>query len=227
MNRKKLSFGVVAVLLGAAASAWVVGRGSEPSPPPAAGSAPEPHAGSTPSPRAVHAEPGRGSVARAEETPAPTSAEDEPSPRPRAEGEWQGMKVDDAETWPCGERCSMARACVEGECVPCHEDDECDSGEVCVLDHCVQEKLTECRKAADCGAPEALCVLTGYTSGDLRGNGDMRAHCSYPEGGQPDEVAAPAGDPDDGAVAAVAAADRPPAGPSVIDELRRRARDGK
>ncbi|UQA56926.1 hypothetical protein [Polyangium aurulentum] len=226
MDRKNLSFRIVALLLGASATAWVLGRALEPSvPEPVATSKSEPHDSSTPSPRRDRAAHERDTAVSPAQAQSIATTAETSRPRPRPATEWQGMKVDDAETWPCGERCSMARACIGGLCVPCREDAQCEAGEVCVLDHCVVEERVECRRAADCGNPEALCVLTGYTSGDLRGNGEMRAHCSNPEGGQPDgEDELAADDEDDDAVAAAATEDRSPPGSSVVDELRNRAR---
>jgi hypothetical protein len=101
----------------------------------------------------------------------------------RAEGEWRGMVHEPADVWPCGTAgCSMARACVAGVCVPCAESRECLGGELCVLGSCVLAEKVECDSRTDCDEGE-LCVLTGYTAGDPRGNGDMRAVCLGSDGG--------------------------------------------
>lgn len=226
MNRKHITSGLVTLLLGAS-GVWLLGRPSAPEPP--AAPSPATHdVAAADAPKGPVASPDRAPEARLDLPSLDVEDEDDSegasTERPRPAGEWQGMKVDESETWPCGESCSMARACVGGMCVPCTQDDQCQTGEVCVLDHCVQEKLVECRRAADCGSPEALCVLTGYTSGDLRGNRDMRAHCSFPDSGRFDGDVSAVDDPrpDDGAVAALPD-DLPPKEPSIVDELRRRA----
>lgn len=98
--------------------------------------------------------------------------------------EWQGMRIDAEDTWPCLEGfCSMARACIEGRCVGCTTDADCASKEACVLDHCVLAEQVECRRTADCTELEAKCVLSGITTMDPRGNRDMKAYCLSPSGG--------------------------------------------
>jgi hypothetical protein len=113
-------------------------------------------------------------------------------PRPasgRPEGEWQGMLIRADDTFPCLESvCGMARACIEERCVACGSDSDCGSGEACAMDHCVPAAQVECRRAADCGEPEAQCVLTGLTPGDPRGNRDLRAYCLSPSGSPEDEA---------------------------------------
>src|SRR5690606_1645521 len=49
----------------------------------------------------------------------------------RGEDEWQGMLPDPEEIWPCmpDGTCSKARACVDGQCVPCTSDGECQRSE--------------------------------------------------------------------------------------------------
>ena len=53
--------------------------------------------------------------------------------------EWQGMRNERGDVWPCSDSgsCDRARACVEDMCVPCAEDDECHRDELCVLGACV------------------------------------------------------------------------------------------
>lgn len=100
----------------------------------------------------------------------------------RDPAEWQGMRINMDRLASCGESgiCGMALACVGGKCVPCTSDDECESGEVCSLDHCVLESQADCRSFKDCDA--GLCLLTGYSS-DPRGNIGMKAYCSTDKGG--------------------------------------------
>ncbi|MGB5812361.1 MAG: hypothetical protein WBG86_17620 [Polyangiales bacterium] len=104
---------------------------------------------------------------------------------PRADGEWQGMRVRIDQQAICqGESsCGLALACIDGLCSPCVADSECASGEACALDHCVREANLGCRSYTDC-KEGSLCVLSGYSSG-LRGNIDMRAYCLSPSGGTP------------------------------------------
>lgn len=107
---------------------------------------------------------------------------------PRDPSEWQGMLVNLAQpqiceaSWTCG----FALACKEQSCGPCEVNRDCAQGESCVLDHCVLADHVECRSQKDCkhlGA-EALCILSGLTSGDPRGNAAMRAFCSSGTGGR-------------------------------------------
>jgi len=103
---------------------------------------------------------------------------------PRAEREWQGMRVDMSMRALCegAKSCGLAAACLEHQCGPCDSDDQCGDGEVCVLDHCLIAENVQCRSRRDCPGSEALCVLSGYSS-DPRGNGEMRAYCLEPKGG--------------------------------------------
>lgn len=100
----------------------------------------------------------------------------------RAEGEWQGMLPDREDVWPCTPDggCGKARACIDGKCLPCLQDAECGGGERCVLEHCVRAELVACTRRRDCGTGEAMCLLSGYSSLDLRGNAEMRAYCLAP-----------------------------------------------
>ena len=109
----------------------------------------------------------------------------------RAPDEWQGMSHAQY-VWPCmpDGSCSMAAACVAGQCVPCLQDAECLKDELCVLGHCVRGERVECSTRHDCGS--GACMLSGY-SDDPRGNGDMVASCStasWPKGPSPEEVMA-------------------------------------
>jgi len=102
----------------------------------------------------------------------------------RSSDEWQGMLHAEDDIWPCAEGfCTRAKACIDGTCVPCVVDTECMREELCVLGHCVQEQRVECHARWDCSETDALCVLSGYTSMDPRGNANMQATCLRPVGG--------------------------------------------
>lgn len=102
----------------------------------------------------------------------------------RAPTEWQGMLPDPELEWACGEiLCAKARACVDGRCVPCVSDEECEAGERCVLQHCVPSANVECVTRADCDAPDELCLLSGLSGSGGRSNADMVAYCLSPGGG--------------------------------------------
>lgn len=140
-------------------------------------------------PGALSAEPSPSVAADPVITRAAELSEALPAPQIYAErpvGEWQGMRIRPDDHWPCSQEgvCSMARACVQGQCSGCTEDAQCGQGEACVMDHCVLENHVECRRAADCGDAESKCVLSGVTAGDARGNAEMRAYCLSPWGGQ-------------------------------------------
>jgi hypothetical protein len=79
---------------------------------------------------------------------------------------------------PCSDEavCQAALACIDGYCDGCSTSDECQAGEVCVVEHCVLAQLAKCTSFRDCRDGE-VCVLSGYTD-DLRGNGTMEAVCS-------------------------------------------------
>ncbi|MCC7071690.1 MAG: hypothetical protein IT383_10220 [Deltaproteobacteria bacterium] len=106
---------------------------------------------------------------------------DQPRQVERAPSEWQGM-LTDGDPWPCESTavCGLARACIDGYCVGCRDDEECVAGEVCVLEHCVKGELARCRSARDCARRE-LCVMSGYSSGP-RANEELRSTC-LPAGG--------------------------------------------
>ena len=97
------------------------------------------------------------------------------SPRPAEE--WQGMRINLNMSPPCTSSalCGLGQACVRGKCVPCGRDEDCATGEVCVLDHCLQKDLVACRRSADCDS-QSKCVLSGY-SNRPRGNEGTRAYC--------------------------------------------------
>ncbi|PTL83443.1 hypothetical protein [Vitiosangium sp. GDMCC 1.1324] len=140
------------------------------------------------------------------------------TPQPRDPNEWQGMQVDLAVRALCGEanHCGLAAACTDGHCGPCATDADCDSGEACVLDHCVRQENVECHSRRDCPG-EQLCALTGYSS-DPRGNAQMRAYCLDPREGtpRPAEPTRPApADPSQ------------PREPVVYEELQRRLSSGE
>ena len=90
------------------------------------------------------------------------------------------MLVNIAEVAECGDDgfCGLALACKQGKCGPCVRDEECLSGEVCVLDHCMQDESVDCESSSQCPDGHA-CVLSGYST-DVRGNSDMKAFCQGP-----------------------------------------------
>jgi hypothetical protein len=137
----------------------------------------------------LRAEPSVEAAGPAGERPGPLAHVDEPpdlmppapapSYKPRPPGEWQGMLVDLAVSPPCLEGfCGMARACVNGACTACNRDDECLTGEVCVLDHCLHADHVRCRSSRECRGDE-VCMLSGY-SHDGRANADMQSYCLDP-----------------------------------------------
>lgn len=77
----------------------------------------------------------------------------------------------------------MARACIDGICLPCAMDSECEEREICVLNNCLLTLNAECRSRDDCEGADSLCILTGYSTPDLRNNKDMRSICLSPTGG--------------------------------------------
>jgi hypothetical protein len=118
-----------------------------------------------------------------------TTAEMFPRPlpsryRPRADDEWQGMLVDLAVKPPCESPtpCGLARACVNGQCVACERDPDCEPGEGCVLDHCIRQENIRCRGHRSCDDGE-VCILSGYSS-DARGNAQMLSQCIPSTGGK-------------------------------------------
>jgi hypothetical protein len=96
---------------------------------------------------------------------------------PRDPAEWQGMPVR-YHAIPCSDEavCQAALACIDGYCDSCSNSEDCQAGEVCVVEHCVLTKLAKCTSFRDCPSGE-VCVLSGY-SDDVRGNGAMEAMCS-------------------------------------------------
>jgi hypothetical protein len=144
---------------------------------------------------------------------------------PRPPDEWQGMLVDMSQRQYCeaSSFCGFALACLDDNaCGPCQRDDQCASGEVCVLDHCVLAKNAGCRSRQDCAGddPDALCVLSGLTGGEARGNGDMTSYCQSSRGGVAQDEAAP--DPRREARLATAAAQSPEEPPVSAATLRER-----
>src|SRR5215468_1423968 len=122
--------------------------------------------------RAETAQRGEPSASLPEIAQNPSGVRDRPVFHPRDPDEWQGMLVDVRRKMSCQapSECGLARGCVRGQCLPCSHDADCDRGEICVLDHCVQRTKADCRKRADCNGPEQMCILSGY-SPDPRGNG--------------------------------------------------------
>jgi hypothetical protein len=144
---------------------------------------------------------------------------------PRPAHEWQGMRVDLSQRQYCeaSSYCGFALACLDDQrCGPCQRDDQCAAGEVCVLDHCVKAANAGCRTRAECGGTgdDAMCVLSGLTGGEPRGNAEMRSFCRSSSGGTPQDESAP--DPRRAARLAAAAAQQPVAPPVSAQDLRAR-----
>ncbi len=105
---------------------------------------------------------------------------------PRPPHEWQGMQVHLEDLPTCNAHCLAPFACVHGQCMPCSRDLECESGEACVLDHCLISANVGCRSVSDC-PEDSLCVLSGYRrfgpndaipeAISYRGNEEMTAFC--------------------------------------------------
>jgi hypothetical protein len=120
--------------------------------------------------------PGRPSLPDGHSFPSP-KREELTGLHPRAQGEWQGMRVDLSVHPDCTEsaRCGLARACRAGMCLPCLADPDCASGELCVLDHCILSGNVDCRSKDDCETGD-VCILTGFST-DPRNNAATRAIC--------------------------------------------------
>lgn len=111
-------------------------------------------------------------------------------PAARAGGEWTGMPAEDTtQVCPSAGWCGLALGCRQGRCAGCASDDECDVGEVCILNHCVLSSLATCRSRIDCSRGE-LCILSGLSAGP-RGNSDMHAYCLAPTGPSRESPAPP------------------------------------
>jgi len=144
---------------------------------------------------------------------------------PRPAGEWQGMLVDLSQRQVCeaSSYCGFALACLDdGACGACQRDDQCAGGEVCVLDHCVLAANAGCRSRRDCAGEgdDALCVLSGLTGGEARGNGAMTSYCQASRGGIAQDPTVV--DERRAARLAAAAAQTPVAPPVSEDDLRAR-----
>ena len=142
----------------------------------------------------------------------------------RSQDQWQGMRVDADVQPPCGRsaHCGLARACIDGRCVACRRDGDCEAGEFCVLEHCVQEPATGCRTRQECRGPDELCILSGYSS-DPRGNAELRSFCNPGSGGSEETaLEVVASDPEDeGKPATVSPVQH------LLDDLRRERARGQ
>lgn len=202
-----LLIGVLAV------AGWFAGRAlrGDPPPPPASASPPTTSWARTPRPDLPSLVPAAAAEVAADQL------------HPRPADEWQGMLVDLSQRQYCeaSAYCGFALACLEDRaCGPCQRDDQCGQGEACVLDHCVAAANVGCRSRTDCGAAGegALCVLSGLTGGEPRGNSAMRSYCQAAVGGvaQDDAVV----DERRAARLAAAAAETPVAPPVSEADLR-------
>jgi hypothetical protein len=184
-KRRSLPAVLAAVVVVAASVLWLASRPRPPSSMPRAALSleaaqrREPPRRLAPSPRLSPADPAVLAAAAAEPAMAPA----ERHFYPRDLQEWQGMLISTDAAPPCdaSATCGLARACKAGKCVACAVDDDCATGEACVLDHCVVRELATCRSRSDC-ASGSLCILSGYSS-EARGNEGMRSLCLNPASG--------------------------------------------
>lgn len=102
---------------------------------------------------------------------------------PRDPGEWQGRLVELSAREPCNDfgACGRARACVEGVCGPCRTDDNCLTGEACVLNNCVPSHKVNCRSRTDCPTDSVCMLVDDGTASGWRGNAGLVAVCSRSE----------------------------------------------
>ena len=91
-----------------------------------------------------------------------------------------------------------------------------------MLDHCVAAANVGCRSRAECAGAggDALCVLSGLSGGEPRGNAEMKSYCQLPSGGTPQDDSAP--DARRAARLAEAASQQPVAPPISPRDLRAR-----
>ncbi len=214
--RRAAPVALIAVL---AAAGWLAGAATRERPAPAAAS-PAPAPGPAGAAPAAIPRPELPSLAPAGVA---VAAADVLHPRPAHE--WQGMRVDLSQRQYCeaSSYCGLALACLgDQRCGPCQRDDQCAAGEVCVLDHCVLAANAGCRTRAECGGAgdDAMCVLSGLTGGEPRGNAAMRSYCRSSWGGTPQDESAP--DARRAARLAEAAAQQPVAPPVSARDLRAR-----
>lgn len=101
---------------------------------------------------------------------------------PRDPAEWQGALVDVCLQIECVDFCGLRLACVDGVCGACERDDQCLTGEVCVLDQCILDEQAECRSQADCD-PGVVCLFVDEddTPAEPRGNLGTWAICNTQE----------------------------------------------
>ena len=89
---------------------------------------------------------------------------DEPSGPP----ERKPVPLEDAQACQVSDTCADARACVDGQCVHCLVDSECETGMVCAQSRCIVADDVDCVVDEDCGA-DGHCVT------DVRVEGPARA----------------------------------------------------
>lgn len=78
------------------------------------------------------------------------------------------VRPEDAQACETSDTCGDARACVDGQCVHCVADSECEGGMICALSRCMVPDDVEC------GSDEA-CGEDGYCVTDLRTEGPARS----------------------------------------------------
>lgn len=213
----------IALLAAFAAAGWLAGTATRTRPP----------AADSPAPRTAAGFAGFAGTPRpALPSLAPAGASDAvpDALHPRPAREWQGMRVDLSQRQYCeaSSYCGLALACLDDQrCGACQRDDQCTSGEVCVLDHCIAAANAGCRTRAECGGlgADALCVLSGLSGGDPRGNTGMTSFCRPSSGGiaQDDAVV----DERRAARLAAAAEQQPVAPPVSARDLRARLDAGE
>lgn len=86
----------------------------------------------------------------------------------RSEGpERKPVRAEDVQACETSENCGDARACVDGQCVHCVADAECEAGMVCALSRCMVPDDVDCATDEDCGSG-------GFCASDVRAEGPPR-----------------------------------------------------
>lgn len=77
------------------------------------------------------------------------------------------VRVEDVQACESSESCGDARACVDGQCVHCVADAECETGMICALSRCMVPDDGDCAADQDCGSG-------GFCGSDDRAEGPPR-----------------------------------------------------
>lgn len=109
----------------------------------------------------------KGPVRSAPSHSAGVSAGEVDSGQQNAETVRKPARLKDVQACESSESCGDARACVDGQCVHCVADAECEAGMICVLSRCM---------VPDDGdfAADEDCENGGYCVGDVRAEGAPR-----------------------------------------------------